>query len=239
MHVSAIIVAAGLGSRMGGPLNKHLLLIGGRTVLAHTLSAFQTCSLINDIILVGGQERLGVYHDIVASEGFSKVRAIVRGGETRQESCANGLAAAAAADIVCIHDGARPLVTQRVIVDAVGQAIEHGAAIVAVPVKDTIKTSDDDGFVAETLPRQRLWQVQTPQVFRNDLLRRAQQAARGVFEGTDDAVLLERLGIPVKIVHGDYSNIKITTSDDLAIAERLLAHTDSGERQCYDAPTRS
>ncbi len=229
MHVSAIIVAAGIGSRMEWPVNKHLLLIGGRPVLAHTLSAFQTCSLINDIILVGGQERLDVYQDIVASEGFSKVRAIVCGGQTRQESCANGLAQAAPADIVCIHDGARPLVTQRVIVDAITQAVEHGAAIVAVPVKDTIKTSNGDGFVVETLPRARLWQVQTPQAFRADLLRQAQQEARGLFVGTDDAVLLERLGLPVKIVRGDYRHIKITTTADLAVTERLPTRTGDEE----------
>ena len=224
MRVTALIVAAGIGSRMGGPVNKHLLLLAGRPVLAHTLAAFQTCPVIDDIVLVAGQDRLDVYQALADQYGISKLRRIVAGGETRQESSANGLAALGAADIVCVHDGARPLVTQRVIVESVEQAIVHGAAIVAVPAKDTIKVSGETGFVQETLPRERLWQVQTPQVFRTELLRQAQAAARGVFVGTDDSVLVERLGLPVKIVQGDYSNIKITTVDDLVVAEYLLQH---------------
>ncbi len=147
--------------------------------------------------------------------------AIVAGGETRQASAANGLAAAADCDIVLMHDGARPLVSQRVIIESAQQAAEHGAAIVAVPAKDTIKLGTAESFVAETLPRQLLWQVQTPQAFRAEILRRAQQEA-GDLVATDDAALVERLGLPVKIVAGDYSNIKITTADDLAIAEYLF-----------------
>lgn len=221
-HVTAIIAAAGMGTRMGGPVNKHLLLLAGRPVLAHTLAAFQRCPLIDDVILVGGQERLDTYRALVSDSGFSKVRSIVHGGETRQDSIANGLAETGDAEIVVVHDGARPLVSQRVITECVEQARLHGGAIVAVPVKDTIKTSDAGGFVSSTVPRQNLWQVQTPQAFRSEILRRAQQAAQGSFVGTDDASLVERLGLPVKIVPGDYSNIKITTADDLVVAEHLL-----------------
>jgi 2-C-methyl-D-erythritol 4-phosphate cytidylyltransferase len=222
MRVSGIIVAAGSGSRMGGAVNKHLLPLAGRPVVAHALAAFQACWIIDDVILVGGQERLDVYQGIVDQYGLTKVRAIVQGGETRQESCAKGLNEVTDADIVCVHDGARPLVTERMIVESAQQAAEHGAALVAVPVKDTIKHATDDGFVRETLPRERLWQVQTPQAFRPEILRRAQQAAGDAFIGTDDAVLVERLGLPVKIVQGEYSNIKITTADDLVVAEYLL-----------------
>lgn len=228
MRVTALIVAAGIGSRMGGPVNKHLLLIAGRPVLAHTLCAFQACPAIDDIVLVAGQDRLDVYQSIVTDEGITKLRSIVAGGETRQESSANGLAFVGDADIVCVHDGARPLVTQRVITDSVQQAALHGAAIVAVPVKDTIKLSTESGFVQETLQRERLWQVQTPQAFRTELLRRAQSAAQGVFVGTDDSVLVERMGLPIKIVRGDYSNIKITTVDDLVVAEYLLQQMKQG-----------
>lgn len=221
MHVAALIIAAGIGSRMGGPVNKHLLLIAGRPVLAHTLSTFQACPAIDDIVLVGGQDRLDIYQSIVADYDISKVRAVVPGGETRQDSSANGLAALGDVDIVCVHDGARPLVTQRVIIESVQQAAVHGAAIVAVPVKDTIKMGTEDTFVQETLQREHLWQVQTPQAFRSALLRQAQAAAQGVFVGTDDSVLVERMGLPIKIVQGEYSNIKITTADDLVIAEYL------------------
>jgi 2-C-methyl-D-erythritol 4-phosphate cytidylyltransferase len=222
MHVTGIIVAAGVGSRMGGPVNKHLLLLAGRPVLAHTLAAFEQCAAIDDVVLVGGQERLDVYKYLVKDYAFSKVRMIVAGGEARQQSCENGLAAAGDADMVVMHDGARPLVSQQVIVESIEQATRHGAAVVAVPVKDTIKLGDANGFVAQTLERQLLWQAQTPQTIRADLLRRAQAAARDVFSGTDDAVLVERLGLPVKIVLGDYTNIKITTPDDLVVAEYLL-----------------
>lgn len=222
MRVCAIIVAAGVGSRMGGPVNKHLLQIAGRPVLAHTLSTFQESSAVDDIVLVGGKDRLAVYRDMVKVYGISKVRSVVQGGATRQESCARGLDAAGDADILCVHDGARPLVTQRVIAEAIRQAAQHGAAIVGVLAKDTIKVATADGYVEQTLERGRLWQIQTPQVARAGLLRRAHAAARGVFEGTDDAVLLERLGIPVKLVQGEYSNIKITTVEDLAVAEVLL-----------------
>jgi 2-C-methyl-D-erythritol 4-phosphate cytidylyltransferase len=221
MRVAAIIVAAGVGSRMGGPVNKHLLLIRGRPVLAYTLDAFERCSIIDTIILVGGEDRLDSYQALARDHHITKVGAIVSGGQTRQDSCAIGLAQVGDADIVVVHDGARPLVSERVIVESVQAAALHGAAVVAVPVKDTIKTGTSDGFVGETLPRERLWQIQTPQTFRTDLLRHAYQAAQGVFLGTDDASLVERLDLPVKIVQGDYSNIKITTVDDLAVAESL------------------
>jgi len=222
MYVTGIVVAAGISSRMGAPVNKHLLPLAGRPLLAHTLAAFQACAAVDDIVLVGGEERLDVYRSLVEQYGISKVRAIVPGGETRQESSERGLAEATHAGIVVMHDGARPLVTQRVIREAIEQASLYGAAIVAVPVKDTIKMGTVNDFVAETVPRERLWQVQTPQAFRIELLQQAQAAARGVFVGTDDAILLERLGLPVKIVQGDYSNIKITTADDMAVAEYLL-----------------
>jgi 2-C-methyl-D-erythritol 4-phosphate cytidylyltransferase len=159
MHVTGIIVAAGVGSRMGGPVNKHLLLLAGRPVLAHTLAAFEQCAAIDDVVLVGGQERLDEYQALVKTYRFSKVRAIVAGGDVRQQSCENGLAAAGEADIVVMHDGARPLVSQRVLVESIEQAILHGAAVVAVPVKDTIKMGDANSFVAQTLERQFLWQA--------------------------------------------------------------------------------
>jgi 2-C-methyl-D-erythritol 4-phosphate cytidylyltransferase len=223
MNTTAIIVAAGTGSRMGGTVNKHLLLLSGKPVLAHTLAVFEDCPVVDGVILVGGRDRLAVYRQMARDFGFTKVRAVVAGGKTRQESCEKGLAQATAADIVIIHDGARPLVTMRMIAETVEAAAVHGAAIVAVPVKDTIKQGDAEGFVTATLERALLWQVQTPQTFRADILRRAQSAAREVFTGTDDAALVERLGLPVKIVPGDYSNLKITTPDDLVIAEYLLS----------------
>ena len=156
MRVTAIIAAAGTGSRMGGPVNKHLLLVAGRPVLARTLEAFEKCPAIDDVVLVAGAERIEAYRNIVRQNGFSKVKAIVEGGETRQESLGRGLAAVGDADVVVVHDGARPLVSQQVIVESIRQALIHGAAVVAVPAKDTTKLATIDGFVAETLPRERL-----------------------------------------------------------------------------------
>jgi len=222
MQVSAIVLAAGMGMRMGGQVNKHLLCLGGRPVIVRTLEAFQRCPDVHSIVLVAGNERLQPYRSLVEQHDLTKVSSVVLGGETRQESCARGLAAVTVADIVLVHDGARPLVSERVIAEVIRQAYEQGAAVAAVPAKDTIKLAREDGFVLDSLPRERLWQMQTPQGFRTDIFRQAHEAARrDHFLGTDDAMLVERLGYAVKLVESDYANIKITTAEDVLIAEAL------------------
>ncbi len=207
---------------MGGRVNKHLLPLGGRPIIVRTLEAFQRCPDVHSIVLVAGKERLQPYRSLVEQHGLTKVSSVVLGGETRQESCARGLAAVGDADIVLVHDGARPLVSARVIAEVIREAQEHGAAVAAVPATDTIKLAREDRFVLDTLPRERLWQMQTPQGFRTHIFRQAHEAARrDHFLGTDDAMLVERLGHRVKLVEGDYANIKITTAQDVLIAEAL------------------
>lgn len=218
-----VIPSAGLGRRMGAG-KKNFSLILGKPVLAHTLYPFEACPLVDAIILViKPEDRDYCVKEVVERYGFKKVCAIVDGGAERQDSVANGLAAIKdGADVIVVHDGARPLATPDIIEAAINKAASEGAAIVAVPVKDTIKEVSD-GLVVRTLPRQSLWAVQTPQAFKVDIIRRAHEAARrDGFYGTDEAALVERLGMNVSIVAGSYENLKITTDEDLIVATAIL-----------------
>lgn len=225
MQLSVIIPAAGLGRRMGD-IKKPYLDLAGKPILAHTLMAFQRCPLIHEIVVVvaAGDERECV-KNVIIPYGIDKARQVVAGGATRQESVFKGLRKVSAdTDMVIVHDCARPFVTEDMIQNTLDAASEFGAATVAAPVKDTIKEADDDGFVVSTLDRQRLWSIQTPQTFRYDLLLRAHlQAREKNIQATDDASLIEELGgHAVKLVMGDYQNIKITTPGDLIIARVIL-----------------
>lgn len=225
MQLSVIIPAAGFGKRMGD-VKKPYLDLAGKPILAHTLMAFQRCSLVDEIVVVvaAGDERECV-QNVIIPYGIDKARQVVAGGETRQWSVFNGLQNVSSdTDMVMVHDCARPFVTEDMIQNTVDAATECGAATVAVPVKDTIKEADDDSFVARTLDRQRLWSIQTPQTFRYDLLLRAHlQAREKNIQATDDASLIEELGgHQVKLVMGGYQNIKITTPDDLIVARVIL-----------------
>lgn len=208
-----------------GAGGKNYRLILGKPVLAHTLGPFETCPFIDEICLViRPDDRDYCVGEVVGRYGFKKVRCIVDGGNERQDSVALGLAAIKdGADIIVVHDGARPLVTTDIIEAAINKAASHGAAIAAMPVKDTIKEASMDGSVVRTLDRQSLWAVQTPQAFRTEIISRAHEAARkDGFYGTDEAALVERLGISVSIVAGSYENVKITTDDDLLVVEAML-----------------
>lgn len=220
----AIIPAAGHGSRMGAEKNKLLLELSGRPVLAWTLEAFESCPLVDEVLIVANEQDIFSYRDIVSSYGFGKVKAILRGGETRAESVYRGLLAAEDADIVVIHDGARALVTPEIIEKTIEGSRETGAAISAVHAVDTIKITDG-GFIKETPDRSDLYAAQTPQVFRKDLLLRAMEGDRSGI--TDDASAVERMGGRVKIVETDYENIKITTPFDLLVAEAVLTKRES------------
>ncbi len=217
-RVGAVIVAAGEGRRFGGP--KQFALLRGRAVLDWSLAAFEANPNVDAVVLVLGDEARGAKD----ASRYAKVTAVVRGGETRQDSVANGVEALDPADddIVLVHDGARPLVTQDLIERVLDAARATGAAIPGLPLEDTIKEAEA-GRVVRTVPRERLVRVQTPQGFSAGLLRRALDAAKTAgLATTDEAALLESLGLPVTIVPGDPRNLKITSPLDLTAAEAYL-----------------
>lgn len=222
--VGAVIAAAGRGERMGG-VDKMLAPLAGRPVLARVIGVFQESNLIDQIVVVLGEHNLKSGEKLVAGGGFSKVTDVCPGGRRRQDSVLAGLGHLKDCHWVIIHDGARPLVTSALIEAGLEAAKESGAAIAAVPVSDTIKLAGDDGFVLGTPPRGNLWAVQTPQVFRSDIITEAYRQPEA--EVTDDASLVERLGYRVRLYMGSYDNIKITTPGDLALAE-ILWHRQGG-----------
>jgi 2-C-methyl-D-erythritol 4-phosphate cytidylyltransferase len=217
--VSAIIVAAGESERMEG-IDKMFAPISGRPALAHVLDTFQSCKQIDRIVVVMAAKNLEACRQMAALEGWSKVKDVIPGGKRRQDSVAEGLKRINDAAWVVIHDGARPLVTVDLIEQGLEAAKDTGAAAAAVPVTDTIKAVQAGEIVSRTLPRQNLRAVQTPQVFRSNVIKNAYKSATG--DVTDDATLVEKAGYKVKLYMGAYGNIKITTPDDLAVAEALL-----------------
>lgn len=204
---------------MGG-VDKLFTLLAGKPLVAWTLQAFEDCPPVTRIVLVLHPRRVDDGKKLVAEAGWKKVVEVCPGGLRRQDSVAEGLRRLPGCPWVIIHDGSRPLVTPELIVRGLEAARETGAAVAAVSVKDTIKRVNKAGLILETPERQSLWSVQTPQVFRYDLILRAYSEAGG--EVTDDAALLERLGHPVKVYPGSYENIKVTTPEDLLLAEMLL-----------------
>jgi 2-C-methyl-D-erythritol 4-phosphate cytidylyltransferase len=217
--VCAIIVAAGQSLRMNG-IDKIMVSLGGKPVLAWSIEAFQDCPAVDKIILVNSQKSLEPVQCLVVNQKWSKVADVCTGGQRRQDSVAAGLKLLDDCEWVIIHDGARPLLTRDLIERGLEAARETGAAAAAVPVTDTIKLAGEDRTVIETPPRQNLWAVQTPQIFRAAVIKEAYRQARG--EVTDDATLVEQTGGQVKLYQGSYDNIKITTPRDLAIAELLI-----------------
>ncbi|MFO7295383.1 MAG: 2-C-methyl-D-erythritol 4-phosphate cytidylyltransferase [Caldicoprobacter sp.] len=224
----AIVVAAGQGKRMGTDVSKQYLLLDDKPVVVHALRAFDEQPAIEAIVLVVAPSDVKRVKDSIVSEyEFKKPVLVVEGGQERQQSVYNGLKALGElgdVDIVVIHDGVRPFVTEQMIQDSILAADRYGAAVVGVPVKDTIKKVDDEQFVICTPQRSQLWLVQTPQAFKYRLIWEAhEKAVQDGFCGTDDAVLVERLGHPVKMVMGSYCNIKITTREDLILAREFMA----------------
>lgn len=222
-RVGAVIAAAGNSQRMGG-VDKVMADLGGEPVLARALDVFQTCGSVDQIVVVLSRENLEAGKKLIAGVGVSKVSDVCQGGERRQDSVLAGLERLERCDWVVIHDGARPLVTADLIESGLEAAGETGAAVAAVPVTDTIKVAGDDGFVQGTPPRQSLWAVQTPQVFRFEIIAQAYRQAK--YEVTDDARLVEQLGHRVKLYMGSYDNIKVTTPADLALAGVLWQRRD-------------
>jgi 2-C-methyl-D-erythritol 4-phosphate cytidylyltransferase len=211
---------------MGAAINKQYLLLDGKPILAHTLQLFQEAEFVDEIYPVVPVEEIAYcQQEVVERYGLDKVKRIIPGGAERQNSVLNGLRAlddCEVNDIVIIHDGVRPFVPVAVIRRSVEMAMEYDSTVVAVPVKDTVKIVSE-GFAVETPARETLWLAQTPQTFRYGVIRSAHEVAEvDGFMGTDDASLLERLGDRVHLVIGDYRNIKITTPEDLFLAEAFL-----------------
>lgn len=224
-YVSAIIAAAGMSNRMGSKINKQFISINNKPVLAHTIEKFNKCKYIDEIILVAREDEINYCRkEIVRKYKFNKVSKIVRGGKERQDSVYNGiLALDERTDIVLSHDGARPFVKMQNIIDGIEGVIKHGACVIGVPVKDTIKVVEGDQKIADTPKRSLLWAAQTPQCFKKEIIMEGYKKAReNNFIGTDDSSLVERLGIDVKMIMGNYENIKITTPEDIIIAESIL-----------------
>ena len=225
--VSVIFPAAGAGRRMKADRNKVLLELSGVPILLRTLRRFSAVPAVAELIVVVARDEIAFVEGMLEkAQGLKPWRA-VQGGAERQYSIANGMAHLAAdADIVLVHDAARPLVSLAAIEAVIFAAREKGAAIAAVRAKNTIKVVGEDGRVEATPARASLWEVQTPQGFRREILQRAyEKAVQDGFLGTDDASLVERIGEAVFVVESDYGNLKITTPEDLWMAETLLAHS--------------
>lgn len=224
----ALIPAAGMGKRMGASMNKQYLLLHGLPVVARTISIFEKSPLIDAIYLVIPADEIPYCREyIVEVGGFKKIAAIVPGGKERQNSVMNGLNSMRNDvdddDVVLIHDGVRPMLTENMLRESIDVARVSDGALVAVPTKDTIKTVSD-GIVVDTPPRETLWQAQTPQSFRFGIIHAAHLSAENDgFVGTDDSSLVEHYGGKIRVVPGDYRNIKITTPEDLILAEAFLA----------------
>lgn len=216
----AIILGAGNGTRMKTKESKLLLKIKDKTVIERSVEAFLNVSDIDEVIIVAREQDIDTFIEMFPDDRIS----FTIGGATRQESVANAIDTIEEAELIAIHDGARPLIRVEDIENTIRQAKEHKAAAVGVPVKDTIKITDSDGFVVETPDRSTLFVVQTPQIFDfelyNEVLEKAKNDGK---DFTDDCQLVEYSGIKVKMVEGSYTNIKITTPDDISLAESLLA----------------
>jgi 2-C-methyl-D-erythritol 4-phosphate cytidylyltransferase len=250
VKVTAIVPAAGRGWRLKKNIDKSrpfyrmvyglgnkgrdkpFVILGDKPILIRTLKVLSECTLIGEIVVAINKDNFRLLQRELSKEGIGKIVKIVEGGSTRGQSVYRGLNKINKdTNLVLIHDGVRPFVTQETISEAIKKAIEVGAAVVAIPVCSTIKMAKKRGkepFVEITLNRDKLWEAQTPQVFRRELILKAyEKAMRGGFNATDDSSLVERLGYKVSIVPGSYNNIKITTPEDLIFAEAILKNQKS------------
>ena len=223
-----VIVAAGTGSRMNMGINKQFIKLEGKEIIAYTIEKFYNNSNIEDIVVVVKEDESEFFKkEILDKYNFKNVK-IAYGGKERRDSVYNGLKLLdEKCDVVLIHDGARPFVSDKIIDKSIEEAKEHKAIVVGVPVKDTIKVIDNDKNIVDTPNRSVLWAVQTPQTFDYNILIDAyKDAFKNKFYGTDDAMLVERIGYKVKMLEGSYNNIKITTQEDLNIGSQILRVQD-------------
>lgn len=225
MKIVALVAAAGKGRRMNSRISKPFIPISGKPILAYTIDKFEKCKSIDKIYLIVSPEEKEICHkNILLRYNFSKVQELVDGGDTRQDSIYNGLKALDKdTDIVVIHDGARPLIEEIIIQDSIEKAQKYGAAITAIPIKDTVKKSKKNFYINKTLNREEIWRAQTPQTFKYDIILSAyHQAYKDNYLATDDSAIVERYGHKVKLIIGSEENIKITTPFDLIVAEVFL-----------------
>ncbi|WP_404460198.1 2-C-methyl-D-erythritol 4-phosphate cytidylyltransferase [Sutcliffiella horikoshii] len=223
MNYQVIVLAAGQGKRMKAGKNKQFIELEGKPVIIHTLSVFEADPWCSEIKLVINEKEKDIFKELLHQYPVQKIKEMVIGGEERQDSVYNGLTSFQSAEIVLVHDGARPFISQEVIHHLVEKASKEGAAIVGVPVKDTIKRVSKAGVVEETVERSSLWSIQTPQAFRYSILKEAHEKAKTEnYLGTDEASLVERIQVPVHIVEGEYENFKLTTPEDLILAKAFL-----------------
>ena len=224
---SAIVLAAGKGSRMKSDVHKQFMLLGGKPVLYYSLHCFEKSPLISEVILVTSEDMIDYCQtEIVDRYSFYKVKKIVSGGKERYDSVYAGLLACESPSLVCVHDSARPFVTEEILEKGIETAKSTGACIVGVPAKDTLKLADENDDVGQTIPREKVRIVQTPQIFSYALLKKAYESARlkGMNGITDDAMVVEReTDCKVRFSPGSYRNIKITTPEDLIIGEAFLS----------------
>lgn len=223
-----VIVAAGTGSRMNMGINKQFIKLEGKEIIAYTIEKFYNNSNIEDIVVVVKEDESDFFKkEILDKYNFKNIK-IAYGGKERQDSVYNGLKLLdKKCHFVLIHDGARPFVSDKIIDNCIEEAKNHKAVVVGVPVKDTIKVIDKDKYIVDTPNRSVLWAVQTPQTFDYNILIDAyKDAFKNGFYGTDDAMLVERIGYKVKMVEGSYNNIKITTQEDLNIGSQILSVQD-------------
>lgn len=219
-----VIVAAGTGSRMKADINKQFIKLRDKEVIVHTIEKFYNNKNINDIVVVIREDEQEYFNEnIIDKYKFNNIK-IAYGGKQRQDSVYNGIKKLDDnCDVILIHDGARPFVTNNIIENAIKEAKQHNAVVVGVKVKDTIKVVGENGNVIDTPNRSYLWSVQTPQVFKCDVIKKAyEDAYNNNYYGTDDAMLVERIGYDIKMVEGSYDNIKITTPEDLNFGEQIL-----------------
>ena len=227
MKIGAVVLAGGKGTRMHSRAQKQYRMLAGKPLILYALEAFEHSQVDHMVLVVGQGERERVCQEILGSCRFDKLMAVTEGGRERYHSVYAGLQALQGCDYVLIHDGARPLVTEDIISRAIQGALDYQACVAAMPVKDTIKKGDQDGFAAGSLDRSCLWQIQTPQAFSYSLIRTAydwimeeEERQTGI---TDDAMAVESYGgCRVKLVEGSYENLKVTTPEDMVIAEALL-----------------
>jgi len=223
MSVTAIVPAGGSGTRLGLKTRKPFVMLSGKPLLYYALNVLERAGAISEIIVAAEESQIKRVKVLVKRFGFRKVKKVVAGGSTRSGSVKNCLDNITGdPDIVLIHDAARPLVSVRMITDAVKVASRYGACVVAVPESDTIKLCDGSGFVKRTIDRRDVFRAQTPQAFKTALIRRAYGSTGEGRGATDDSSILEGKGIKIKILPGSYRNIKVTTREDLKIAEALL-----------------
>ena len=223
--VGVAIVAAGESRRMGG-LDKLFAPLGNIPLLAHSAMAFNESPLVHSIAIAASAHNLEDVQRLVRNLGLAKVESVVEGGARRQDSVLNALRELKGSDIVLVHDGARPFVDESIIERAVATASKSAAATAAVPVKDTIKVANPDMTVSDTPPRDSLWAAQTPQAFAYDLILKAHSLVD--YDVTDDAAMIEAMGHPARLFMGSYDNIKVTTPEDLHIAEAILRSRRGG-----------